>query len=487
MMSGLAVLAAVALSSGMLTSPPAYADNPAEQPRPGASSAGDRLFPSLGNGGYDVGSYEVSFDYRPDSTVMDSSVRITATAQHALSSFSLDAAGQDIQSVSVQNKPARFAMSGEKLRITPKQAVRKGQPFRVDITYRADRAANPPSPASPNLPRNLGAWENGDDGFSLLGQPDRAHLFFPMNDYPSDKARVTFRITTPKDLQAVASGTLQSRSTQGGRTTSTYTTRDPIPTQAVQAAVGRFKEDRRSGPRGLQLRSYVTADLFDKVKPEIDSIPSEVSWLEKRIGSTYPFEAYGLLGVDEFPAAFEGATLSTFSGDALARGGSPKVHELAHQYFGNAVSVKSWDDMWISEGHASFYSFLAMEEKQGVSFKDNVRRAYNFDLENRAEFGPPARLKSSQDVLGGTNAGGVVMLEGLRNMVGDSTFRNIERTFFDKYRHTSASTQDYINVANQVSGRDVGAFIKSWLYDATTPPLPAHLSPKPATPQAGQQ
>lgn len=113
-----------------------------------------------------------------------------------------------------------------------------------------------------------------------------------------------------------------------------------------------------------------------------------------------------------------------------------------------------------------------MGEKGVAKLADNIQRAYDYDKDMRPETGPPGRLKDPLDVLGSTNAGGLVMLYGLRLKVGDTTFRKIEKTFFEKFRYRSASTQDYINVANQVSGRDFTSYIKSWIYAPTTPPMP---------------
>lgn len=469
-----AVTAALALGA----SAPASADATAPgDARPGAESAGDRLFPYLGNGGYDVESYDVSFDYRPASTTMRSAVRISASATQELSAFSLDSAGQTVHTVAVDGLPARFAVRGEKLLITPRYPIRKRARFRVDIRFTTDRAARIPSPASPGSPSNLDAWYNKDDGFALFGQPDRAHMFFPMNDYPADKAKATFRVTVPNGLQVAANGTLRSRTASAGRTTYVYGTRDPIPTQVVQVAVGHFKRIRQTGPHGLPLNSHVTTGSYDRAKPFVDLVPSQIAWVEREIGAAYPYEAYGVLGVKGgYAAAFESAGLSTFSAEAgltKPEETPTMVHELVHQYFGDAVSEKSWDDMWISEGHATYYT-LRYKDMLGLEpYAEAVRRAYVYDEDNRGITGPPGRLKDPLDVLGSTNAPGFLMLHGLRLKVGDAAFRAIERAFFERYRHKAASTQDFIDVADEVSGRDLAPYIRSWIYGDKTPPMSA--------------
>ncbi|MFD9825048.1 M1 family metallopeptidase [Streptomyces violascens] len=443
----------------------------------GARSIGDRLFPYVGNGGYDVQSYDVGYDYRPDTTKMTASVRVDAVAKQDLSEFSLDAAGMKFKSVTVDGKPAAFQSQGEKLIITPARAVPNGKAFLVEVAYIADRSAAPPSPAIPDQTRSISGWYDfpgtGKEGFALLGQPDRAHLFFPMNDHPSDKARVTFRITVPKNLTAVANGTLRQTTTKGDRTTYVYGTCDPIPTHVVQAAVGPYKEITGTGPGRLPLRSYVPKDQTEEIRPQVDQIGKQVAWVQKTIGSAYPYETYGVLVPQEaYGAALETATLSTYGRLDEPSNAPIMVHELVHQYFGNAVSPKNWDDMWISEGHASYYGFRYQDEKEIVPLKRNVERAYEFDQEVRPEVGPPGRLKNPGDVLGSTNAAGIVMLYGLNRKVGDATFQNIEKTFFEKFRHKNASTEDYINVVNKVTGKDFTSYIKEWVYGKKTPPMP---------------
>ncbi|MEU7879190.1 M1 family metallopeptidase [Microbispora bryophytorum] len=455
-------------------------------PRPGAHSAGDPLFTYLGNGGYDVVAYDVRYDYRAGTTKMNSSVRITATAKQALSSFSLDSKVDRVDSVSVQGERAAFKASGEKLVITPRRALREGASFRVDVSYRVDRSDDTRSPSYPPGAHYLQAWVEKDDGFAVMGQPDRAHMFFPGNDHPSDKARFTFRVTTPKNLQAVASGTLRSRRTTGGRTTYTYTTRDPIPTDVAQVAVGRFTKVTARGPHGLPIRSYVATDSYKAAKPRVDDIPGQVAWVEKEIGRRYPFETYGVLGVQGGydGVALESATLSTFSAEGLASPAADiaptMIHELVHQYFGDAVSVRNWNDMWISEGHADYYQLLYSVDKGYRKLDDVLKQRYQFEFDKRLESGPPARLKTAQDVLTGGNNGGLLMLAGLRHQVGDSVFKKIEQTFYDRYLGRSATTKDYIDVANRVSGRDLTAYIEGWLYGAKVPPMPGHPDWKPA-------
>lgn len=454
----------------------------------GAHSAGDRLFPGLGNGGYDARSYDVHFDYRTGTKKMTAASTMRAVATQDLSSLSLDSAAQKIRAVAVNGETAGFHTSAkkEKLVITPDRPLRAGSPFRVTVRYTADRGKDPVSPAY-HLPGNakwpVKSWVNTKDGFAFMGQPDRSHLFFPNNDVPGDKARLTFRITTPDGVRAVANGDQAShRAVGGGRQEFTYRTRAPIPTHVSQVAVGRFSGTTRRGPGGLPIRSYVAAGLNNaNAKKLVGRTPAHVAWLEKTLGLRYPFERYGVLGVNSTydGVALETATMSTFSGLGFAKMTAKQeepimVHELTHQYFGDAVSVHSWDDMWLSEGHATYYQMRYSAARGWSGLARAMHSTYKAAKKQRADSGPPGRLKNAVSLLFDTDAAGAVMLYGLRHKVGDDTFRAIEKTFFTAYRDRSASTQDYIDVANRVSGQNLTPYFHAWLYGKQSPKVPGH-------------
>ncbi|QUQ70808.1 M1 family peptidase [Kutzneria sp. CA-103260] len=454
----------------------------AAPPTTGAPNLGDRLFPDLGNGGYDAQSYDVSYDYRPGVTTMDSSVVMRARATQALSSFSLDALVAKIGSVTVDGRPAAFRTAGEKLFVTPAAPVRDHALFDVRIEYTSDRKLDPPSPTvrvPPGMDWPIKAWINTPDGFGFMGQPDRAHLFFPANDYPGDKARFTFRVTTPSDLTAVANGSLVSKDLSGDRTTYVWRTASDIPTDITQVAVGKFREIDQTGPHGLPVQSFLPASLTggdDLVR----QTPAQIAWLEKTLGLPFPFQRYGVLGLDSDydGVALETATMSTFAAATFVQPADQvtpvMVHELTHQYFGDSVSVGSWDDMWLSEGHATYYQMLFSAQQRNITFADNMKSLYAEDADQRSTWGPPAHMRNAGATLVGSDAAGALTLFALHELVGEQTFQRIEQTFYTQFHGRSAHTQDYIDVANRVAGRDLTSFLTAWLYGTATPAMPGH-------------
>jgi aminopeptidase N len=459
---------------------------------PGAAGIGDPLFPALGNGGYDATAYEVSLDYRPGVTTMASSVIMHAVATQTMSQFDLDSVGQLIAGVSVNGKPARFALHDEELVVTPPSPLPAGHQFTVTVRYTADRSQEPASAAFPdvNLPGNhikFHNWINTSDGFALLGQPDRAHLFFPCNDHPSDKAQFTFQITVPRGLAAIANGNLVARVEAGDHSTFTYRTAQPMATQLSQIAVGAFAFVTQHAPDGPVLRSAVPADRVAALRPALDRTASQVTWLRNQLGRAFPFDKYGVLAVDHNynGVALETQGLSTFSAEELAlpeRNSAPvQMHELVHQYFGDAVSVRTFSDIWLSEGHAYYYQSRYSAGRGWTSFETAMRQEYEADAESRQAEGPPAAPKKAINVFGSESyTGGGLALYAFEQTVGAQTFRDVERTFLDRYQCRSASTEDYINVANEVTGRDLTGLFRAWLYGATTPPMAGHPDWKPA-------
>jgi len=444
----------------------------------GVTTIGDRLFPYVGNTGYDVGSYEVSYDYDPDDVVMTGAVAITATATADLDSLSLDSAMASVESVTVDGVEAPFDTGGEKLLIEPTRRINDGASFVVKARFTVDRSTTPLSPLTdPADPVGIRPWVTWDDGFALMGQPDRAHVFFPMNDHPSDKATVTVHVTAPDTLVVAANGTETGRiPLDDSRATTTFATRDPIATEVFQVAVGDFALMQRDAD-GVSLLSWVPSGSEREMDRYVDLVPRHVRWMTDQVGA-FPYERYGVLVLprDYQGVALETATMSTYGtlSGSVQEIDDLMLHETAHQWFGDAVSPASWDDMWLSEGHASFYGMLYQMEQGHADLDDTFRRAYEYDVENRPVTGPPTQLRDRRDVLGSTNAPGVALLFALRERVGASVFQEIERTFVEEHLHGSATTADYVEVASRLSGEPLNAFFDEWLTSEHTPEMPGH-------------
>lgn len=313
----------------------------------------------------------------------------------------------------------------------------------------------------------------------LYPQPNGAKMIFPSNDHPSRRAPITFCITTPPGLKAVANGELTDRTEQAdGRVKWTYDSEQPLATQLAQLAIGKFTFVDSTGPHGLPIHDVVPDDLVASTEQYRKLSADHIAWLEERLGP-YPFDRHSLLvGDTDLGVALETQTLSLIpKADLLGNQVDAErnlVHELTHQWTGDSVGIKTWSDLWLSEGHARFYERLYSEAHGGVSFEDTVKAAYASHDQWRHDYGAPAEPTEPNLFKRMRYDGSTLVLYALREKVGQETFGKIERAWVTKYRGKIAGTRDYIDLASKVSGEDLDGFLHPWLYGAKTPPMPNH-------------
>jgi aminopeptidase N len=442
---------------------------------PGAPGIGDPLAPLDGNGGYTVRRYTLDFDWRAPRTPFAAGATISATATQALSRFDLDFAGNTLHAVTVDGAPARAVRDGDELVVTPARPIPDGAPFTVHVGYTAD----------PTQQRHRGdaigvyGWMPTADGTVLCAQPDGAKMVFPVDDHPSLRAPVTFRITTPPEVSAVAGGRLVERVRRpDGRIRWTYDSEQPVAAQLVQLAIGTFTFVDRRGPHGLPVRDVVPKDLVDGTAAYRALTPEHLGWLEQRLGP-YPFRRYGVLvGDTDLPVALETQSLSVVPSAVLLgdRVGAERdlVHELAHHWTGDSVALRRWSDLWLSEGHARFYERLYTDTHDGPDMEEAMRWTYGQSDQWRHDDGAPARPTASTLFRQIRYDGSALVLYALREEVGEKTFERIEREWVTRYQGRSAGTRDFVALASEVAGRDLTAFLTPWLYGEHTPPMPGH-------------
>ncbi|MBD0744686.1 M1 family metallopeptidase [Streptomyces sp. CBMA152] len=449
---------------------------------------GDPLFPHLGNPGYDVLSYDIGFTYQGDNKKpMEAVTTIDALATDWLERINLDFARGTVHSVEVNGSPATFASADEDLVITPGHPVYAGQPMRITVRHTSDPGTED------------GGWVRTSDGLVMANQADAAHRVFPCNDHPSDKAMFTFHVDAPKDYTVVANGLPVGRERAGNRVLSTYRTEHPMATELAQVSIGRSAVLHREGPHGLPVRDVVPAADKAKLERWLKKTPDEIAWMERLVGP-YPFETYGVLiaGADT-GFELETQTLSLFERSLFVRPGFPEwyvdsvmVHELAHHWFGDSVSPRAWSDLWLNEGHATWYEALYAQEHGKHPMEARLREAYRQSDAWRAQGGPPAapkppapgqKISIFRPVV---YDGSALVLYALRQEIGAPKFEELERRWVSEHRDGTATTADFVHLASDVAGRDLSAFLKGWLYGAKTPPMPGHPDWRAAAPVAGR-
>ncbi len=348
-------------------------------PLSGASSAGDPYYPALGNTGYDARHYTLDLSIDVRRNTLAGVATMDAVATQDLSRLSLDFVGFQVRGITVDHVPAGYSRQSRKLFITLPRMVARGHHIVIAITYAG-------APTVIATPSGDGGWHGTGTGSFVTSEPDGAEGWFPVNDHPLDKATYTFRITVPKPYMAVANGLPQGTIPHGATTTYVWRERYPMASYLAEVAIGRFVEQRSSGPGGLPILSYYPPALAATARPVFAQLPQMIAYFESILGP-YPFEAYGGIVADiSLPYALETQTRTLYSRTILGyipeRAQEGISHELAHQWFGDSVSLKTWQDIWLNEGFATYMSWLWLEHIHDRAYLISVMRTqYGYLLE----------------------------------------------------------------------------------------------------------
>jgi len=452
----------------------AESDQPSADPQAGASGMGDSYYPNFGNGGYDALHYILDIQVKDvASSELEAVTTIEAVAKQDLMRFNLDFAGFNITSITVNDEAAQFERNAQELTIIPAQALAEGGEFTVAVAYHGI-----PSPMiSVALPFPTG-WIAYEGGIFVLSEPDGSASFYPVNDHPLDKATYTIMVTVPKPWEAAANGVLQNETDNGDSTTYTFTIRDPMASYLTTININDFDIETMESDAGVPIRNYYAASLPDDINKPFARQGEMIDYFSGIFGP-YPFEVYGSLLMDtEFGAALENQTLSIFGVDMvspndLEESEAVVAHELTHQWFGDSISVADWSDIWLNEGFATYGEALWVEYDYG---RDGLNEwaGYIYDeVSAYPEYYPPPGNPAPDDLFnGGVYLRGGLTLHALRLEVGDELFFEIVRTYYDRYKYGNATTEDFISVAEEISGEDLGDFFDAWLYDEQLPSMP---------------
>ncbi|MEO6793753.1 MAG: M1 family metallopeptidase [Mycobacterium sp.] len=428
----------------------------------------DSYLPHSGNTGYRVSRYELDLEYKVASNRLSGTATITAVTLAALRDFTLDLADAlSVAKVRVNGRPpARFTTSAAKLRVTLATELPAGAALVITVRY-----SGSPQP-SETLWGEVG-FEELSDGALVSGQPNGAPSWFPCDDHPVAKASYLIQISTDSPYRAVANGELVSRRVRAGRTTWTYQQPEPTPTYLVTLQIGQYVTHQLP-----ESTVPIHAVLPARLRPAFDADfarQSQMMELFVRLFGPYPLAAgYTVLITDdnlEIPLEAQG--ISIFGAnhcDGTGDGERLIAHELAHQWFGNSVTVRRWRDIWLHEGFACYAEWLWSERSGGPS-ADELAQRYHRKLAALPQdllLADPGPADMFDDRV---YKRGALTLHLLRGQLGDDDFFTLLRDWTTRYRHGNASTDDFTGLAANYASASLQPLWQAWLYSTALPPL----------------
>jgi aminopeptidase N len=448
--------AVLALTAGLVSAPPASAVV-------GGESAGDSLFPSTGNTGYQVRRYDIRLRYALDGSIA-ATTRIEASAREELSRWSFDLEGLRVLGVTVDGRPATFSRHDDKLVVTPAEPV-SGR-FRTVVRY----AGTPVTHIDPDGAQD-GWVPTSDGGATVVSEPVGAATWFPNNNTPRDKARFSVRVDAPARFAVAGNGNLVGRHVRAARTTWHWTQPRPMATYLAMISIGRYHVYRSSmrttTGRTLPLWSFISPDLGPMTRAR-SLVPTIVRFYERRFGP-YPFTSAGIVvkrtGVGY---ALETQNRPVFDGkpDLLT-----EAHEIAHQWYGDSVTLRDWEDIWLHEGFATYSEDLWTAAHSGQTTASLFRQRYQDIPASSGLWSPaPARFDDPADLFGSpVYLRGGMTLEVLRERIGSADFSRLLRRWASEHRFGTVTTAQFRALAEEVSGEDLDSLFDDWLLTPRKP------------------
>lgn len=432
----------------------------------GRDAGADSYVPGHGDTVFDAVHYDLTLTYDVDGNRLTGTARIECVAREDLDELSFDLFHLNVSKVTLDGHSTKHRVRRGKVVLRPDRGMPKGQKFSVSVRYSGHPA--------PVRTRHLGAagWEELKDGSIVAAQPHGAPSWFPCNDRPSNKATYRISVSAPAGYRVVSNGVLNRRRVRSGSATWVYDQDEPMATYLAAVHVGRYEIRSFDGP--VSTFAVLPRRLLRRYGVAFGRQPEMVKAFSDLFGP-YPFPSYTVVITDddlEMPLEAQG--LATFGANFLKPGWDAErlvAHELAHQWFGNSLTLRHWKDIWLHEGFACYAEWLWSERSGGPSAHEHA-------------VGHHARLTGLKQDLLLSDPGpelmfddrvykrGALLLHALRLTLGDDCFFEVLRGWAQTHAHSTINTDALVEFVNAQATIDVSALFEDWLNREALPPLP---------------
>ncbi|HEY5880518.1 MAG TPA: M1 family metallopeptidase [Nakamurella sp.] len=437
----------------------------------GADGIGDPYYPTAGNGGYQVDGYDLNLQYLPQTNALTSTATITGsvTSEQGLSRFNLDLQPNlSVSAVTVNQAPATFDQQDAELVITPSAALPAQSALTVTVAY----SGSPDVVSGGTSDLGDGGWyRTGSGGAFVAGEPTGASSWFPVNEHPADTATFAVTATVPLGWQVISNGVRQTDGVPvapAGMTTTRWTLDVPVASYLDTIYIDKFSTIEGTLSDGRPVVSAIAPDAPSNA-PALARQTAQVIDVLSGFFGPYPMPAAG--GI--FTGSRTGFALETATRPVYTAGVDDLetvVHELAHQWYGDDVTVRRWSDICLNECFASYATWLYREKVDGADLDASWKRQVR-NLPATTEFwSSPLVDMGAGNEFTRVYDKGPIALHALRREIGDDAFFTIIRDWPATYGGKNASFDDFETFVNDRTGQDHTAFMDAWFRGTTIPP-----------------
>lgn len=453
------------------TPPAALAPTTLDPAKGRSHPVADPIYPQHGNAAVDVLVYDLDLNWDPAARQLSGQATLTVRATKEINEITLDLSDAlRAGKVTVDGEPATAEQTADNLTVPLPRALAADEQAKLAITY----GGSPKAAAAPMVRADIdhvGLIVEPDGSAFALQEPFGAFTWYPVNDQPSDEALYDVSVTVPNGWAAVSGGDPQPvADAGGGRHTYRYLNGQPVASYLIPLGIGRYRHTVAAGPHGLPMHFWYLPAETDVIEQRIPRMAEMISWLEQRFGP-YPFRTIGLMTIPQ-PTGMETQTMMTLN---VGVPDEVLVHELAHHWFGDAVTPRTWRDMWLNEGWAMYIQAL-WEDEFGSGLSDGpapldrtLAEWRDLDGELRADHGPPADYKPGHFGSANVYYCPGLMLHEIRRQVGDREFFALAKDWVQTNRDTTQDRASFTAFVNKHTGRDLTPLINAWLDSPTTP------------------
>jgi aminopeptidase N len=434
------------------------------------SSAQD-LYPK--NEQVDIQNYIFGLSLNDENNEIKGEAEITVSFKSEAVPFALDLIqksgefGMEVTEVLDNGSAANYTYSENRINIVPKDTDLKTQTFTIKYHGIPERGLV------------ISTTKYGNRSFFGDNWPNLARHWLPSVDHPYDKASVEFQITAPEHYDVVATGKkVEESNLENGYKLTIYQEPAPVATKVMTIGVTEFASRVVGEVDNIEVSAWVYPQNRLEGFGDYAVASNVLDYFINQIGPYSYAKLANMQAKTQWGGLENAGTIAYFENSVTGNNTvEPLIaHEIAHQWFGNSATEKSWNHVWLSEGFATYFCILYLEsvygdERRKEELAIDKKEIFDYYLKNPAPIVDLTITDPMRVLSVNTYQKGGWVLNMLRHKLGDASFWEGIRKYYETFRNSNALTDDLRRVMEEVSGQDLEAFFQQWLFTKGHPQL----------------